>query len=58
MATKQVKKEKNIVPDQLGCTTPTKDSIIQVRNLRKHYEVNNALSTFCLLYTSPSPRDS
>ena len=38
MATKQVQKEKNIVPDQLGCTTPTKDSIIQVRNLRKHYE--------------------
>ena len=46
MATKQVKKEKNIVPDQLGCTTPTKDSIIQVRNLRKHYEVNKALSIF------------
>ena len=38
MATKQLKKQKNIVPDQLGCTTPTKDSIIQVRNLRKHYE--------------------
>ena len=46
MATKQVKKEKNIVPDQLGCTTATKDSIIQVRNLRKHYEVNKALSIF------------
>ena len=46
MATKQLKKQKNIVPDQLGCTTPTKDSIIQVRNLRKHYEVNKALSIF------------
>ena len=46
MTTKQTKKEKNIVPDQLGCTTPTKDSIIQVRNLRKHYEINKALSIF------------
>ena len=46
MATKEVKNKKNIVPEELGCTTPTKDSIVQVRNLRKHYEVNKALSIF------------
>ena len=37
---------KSIVPNELGCTTSTKDSILQVRNLRKHYEVNKALSFF------------
>ena len=37
---------KSIVPNELGCTTSTKDSIVQVRNLRKHYEVNKALSFF------------
>ncbi|MBK65799.1 MAG: peptide ABC transporter substrate-binding protein [Chloroflexi bacterium] len=46
MATKQVKKENSVVPKELGCTTSTKDSILQVRNLRKHYEVNKALSIF------------
>ena len=46
MATKEVKNKKSIVPEELGCTTPTKDSIVQVRNLRKHYEVNKALSIF------------
>ena len=46
MATKEVKNKKNIVPEELGCTTPTKDPIVQVRNLRKHYEVNKALSIF------------
>lgn len=46
MATKEIKNKKNIVPEELGCTTPTKDSIVQVRNLRKHYEVNKALSIF------------
>ena len=48
MTTKTEKKinTKNIVPNELGCTTPTKDSILQVRNLRKHYEVNKALSFF------------
>ena len=35
---------KSIVPNELGCTTSTKDSIVQVRNLRKHYEVNKAFS--------------
>ena len=35
---------KSIVPNELGCTTSTKDSILQVRNLRKHYEVNKALN--------------
>ena len=48
MTTKTEKKTntKSIVPNELGCTTSTKDSIVQVRNLRKHYEVNKALSFF------------
>ena len=29
MATKQVKKENSVVPKELGCTTSTKDSILQ-----------------------------
>ena len=48
MSTKTEKNtnSKSIVPNELGCTTSTKDSIVQVRNLRKHYEVNKALSFF------------
>ena len=48
MATKTEKKtnSKKNVPSELRCTTPTKDSIVQVRNLRKWYPVNKAISLF------------
>ena len=36
MATKEVKNKKSIVPEELGCTTPTKDSIVQVRKFKKN----------------------
>ena len=61
MATKEVKSKKSIVPEELGCTTSTKDSIVQVRNLRKHYEVNKALSIFgkdiCIGISLRDPKD-
>tara|TARA_B100001029_G_C15062099_1_gene459414 strand:+ start:1555 stop:2664 length:1110 start_codon:yes stop_codon:yes gene_type:complete len=48
MATKTEKKidSKKSVPKELGCTASTKDSIVQVRNLRKWYPVNKAISLF------------
>ena len=49
MATKSkdiINKEVTKVPDALGCTSSTKDSIVQVRNLRKWYPVNKAISIF------------
>ena len=46
MATKTAKENniKTVIPDELGCTTPQKDSIVQVRNLRKWYPVNKAIT--------------